>query len=107
MSDWTDRAERIARTIETRPVLGHWPHMSAEQDAGDVRRLATQLAEADELIRQALWLLDKAQPPTLAFFDQEVIDEYHERELRFWDRFDARPESLMRAGAASSANEGR
>ena len=38
--------ERIARAIEQQPVLGHWPHMRAADDAAIVRALAAELAEA-------------------------------------------------------------
>lgn len=40
------QGEEIAKTIESRPVLGHWPHMRAELDANYVRELEALYAEA-------------------------------------------------------------
>ena len=42
--------ERIARAIEQQPVLGHWPHMRAADDAAIVRALAAELAEAKRVL---------------------------------------------------------
>lgn len=36
----SDTSEGIARTIESEPVLSHWPHMRAAEDAQYVRSLA-------------------------------------------------------------------
>lgn len=40
--------ESIADTIETRPVLGHWPHMRAGADADYLRGVAAEIAVANE-----------------------------------------------------------
>lgn len=38
--------ERIVKTIGSKPVLGHWPHMQAHKDIEILRALAAEMAEA-------------------------------------------------------------